>query len=335
MDIIKSLAEPTEAEVEAGEAVTFKDDPDATPIPKGSVDPNAEVAPGGIPDFWLTALKNHIAFSSLITERDEAALQRLTDITLEYLDGEYQGYRITFHFSSNDFFEDATLTKEYRYKDELDIEGDYLYERAVGSTIHWKEDKDLTQEIEVKRQRNKGKYHLNSLVGTPFSLIVPSATNRTRVVRRAKPTDSFFNFFSPPEPPTEEAEADMDGEELEEIEESLEMDYQLGQDLKDRVRTDNLFSIHSYPIPMLICYNSFPLRERSSLVRSTISLARPSNGKMRMRTTMKMRTILMRTMMKTRMKTMKMRMMTFQLVAALLLRVVRIMSILKNASSNS
>ena len=80
----------------------------------------------------------------------------MTNITLEYLEGEQQGYRIIFHFAPNDFFEDTTLTKEYRYKDELDIEGDYLYERAVGSTIHWKEDKDLTQEIEVKRQRNKG-----------------------------------------------------------------------------------------------------------------------------------------------------------------------------------
>jgi len=216
LDIINGLSEPTEAEVEAGEAVTFKDDPDATPLPKDSADPNAEAAPSGIPDFWLTALKNHIAFSSLITDRDEAALQRLANITLEYLEGECQGYRIVFHFSPNDFFEDASLTKEYRYKDELDIEGDYLYERAVGSTIHWKEDKDLTQEIEVKRQRNK-------------------ATNRTRVVRRAKPTDSFFNFFSPPEPPSEEAEAGMDDDELEEVEESLEMDYQLGQDLKDRV----------------------------------------------------------------------------------------------------
>ncbi|KAF8329104.1 uncharacterized protein EI90DRAFT_3063194 [Cantharellus anzutake] len=215
LDIISGVAEPTEGEVEAGEAVTAKGDPDATPLPKDSADPNAE-SPKGIPEFWLTALRNHIAFSNLITDRDEAALRHLTNIVLEYLEGERQGYKIVFHFSPNEFFEDATLTKEYRYKDELDIEGDYLYERAVGSAIHWKEDKDLTQEIEVKRQRNK-------------------ATNRTRVVRRAKPTESFFNFFSPPEPPTEEAEAGMDDEELEEIEENLEMDYQLGQDLKDRV----------------------------------------------------------------------------------------------------
>jgi len=135
---------------------------------------------------------------------------------LEYLNGPAAGYKIHFHFSPNEYFEDAFLTKEYRYKDELDVSGDYLYERAVGCTIRWKEDKNLTQEIEVKRQRNK-------------------ATNRTRVVRRAKPAESFFNFFTPPEPLSDEAEEEMDEEEFEDAQESLEMDYQLGQDLKERV----------------------------------------------------------------------------------------------------
>lgn len=62
-----------------------------------------------------------------------------------------------------------------------------------------------------------------------------SATNRTRVVRRSKPADSFFNFFTPPEPVNEEEEEAMGDEEFKDLEESLEMDYQLGQDLKDRV----------------------------------------------------------------------------------------------------
>lgn len=101
-------------------------------------------------------MKNHIAFSELITDRDEPALRHLTDITLEYLDGEKAGFKILFHFSPNEYFEDSTLTKEYLYQDDLDVEGDYLYERALGCEIKWKEDKNLTQEIEVKRQRNKG-----------------------------------------------------------------------------------------------------------------------------------------------------------------------------------
>jgi nucleosome assembly protein 1-like 1 len=156
-DIINGGVEPTKDEVATGEAVTLEDDPDATRLPAdAAADPNAEKAEAGIPEFWLTALKNHIAFSTLITDRDEAALRHLVDVTLEYLDAPTSGFKILFHFSTNEFFEDSVLTKEYIYKNELDVEGDYLYERAVGCSIRWKEDKNLTQEIEVKRQRNKG-----------------------------------------------------------------------------------------------------------------------------------------------------------------------------------
>lgn len=156
-DVINGAVEPSKEEVEAGEAQTLEDDPDATPLPADAApDPNSEKAEAGIPEFWLTALKNHIAFSELITDRDEGALRHLTDISLEYLDGSTAGFKILFHFSPNEYFEDLVLMKEYRYRDDLDVEGDYLYERAVGCEIRWKEEKNLTQEIEVKRQRNKG-----------------------------------------------------------------------------------------------------------------------------------------------------------------------------------
>jgi len=62
-------------------------------------------------------------------------------------------------------------------------------------------------------------------------------TNRTRLVRKAKPTDSFFNFFSPPIPPTDEAieNGDIEEDDLAELEEKLEVDYQIGEDLKEKV----------------------------------------------------------------------------------------------------
>ena len=34
--------------------------------------------------------------------------------------------------------------------------GDFVYDRAEGSEIKWKEDKDLTKKVEIKKQRNKG-----------------------------------------------------------------------------------------------------------------------------------------------------------------------------------
>ena len=70
------------------------------------------------------------------------------------------------------------------------------------------------------------------------NLTISPATNRTRLVRKAKPADSFFNFFSPPVPPTPEQleEGDFEEEELEEIEDKLEIDYQIGEDFKEKVR---------------------------------------------------------------------------------------------------
>ncbi len=55
-------------------------------------------------------------------------------------------------------------------------------------------------------------------------------TKQTRVVKKTVPTDSFFNFFSPPKAPTEDNDdAGSD------IEERLELDYQLGEDIKEKL----------------------------------------------------------------------------------------------------
>ena len=55
-------------------------------------------------------------------------------------------------------------------------------------------------------------------------------TKQTRVVRKTVPCESFFNFFSPPKPP---AESDEDA--ASDIEERLELDYQLGEDIKEKL----------------------------------------------------------------------------------------------------
>ena len=76
-----------------------------------------------------------------------------------------------------------------------------------------------------------------------FVLLLPHVrrlldTNRTRLVRKAHPTESFFNFFSPPVAPSEEAieEGEIGEDELDELEEKLEIDYQIGEDIKEKVR---------------------------------------------------------------------------------------------------
>jgi nucleosome assembly protein 1-like 1 len=62
-------------------------------------------------------------------------------------------------------------------------------------------------------------------------------TNRTRLVRKARPTESFFNFFSPPVPPTQDAidNEEIDEDFLDDLDEKLERDYQLGEDIKEKI----------------------------------------------------------------------------------------------------
>lgn len=48
-------------------------------------------------------------------------------------------------------------------------------------------------------------------------------------MRKTVPCESFFNFFSPPKPPADDDDDSSD------IEERLELDYQLGEDIKEKL----------------------------------------------------------------------------------------------------
>ncbi|KAJ7708215.1 hypothetical protein B0H17DRAFT_1031924 [Mycena rosella] len=229
--IIAGDAAVTPEEIAAGEAQSLKDDDEYVSLAEQEKEKKDDAAKDadvkGVPDFWLTALRNHPGLAELITERDAEALAHLTDVTLSYLppkgaEGEFAGlpgFTLSFHFApGNPFFDHAVLTKTYIYQEQVGYSGDFVYDRAVGSKIVWKEEKDLTTEWEIKKQRNKN-------------------TNRTRVIRKSHPTASFFNFFAPPVMPSDEAieSGEVDPEDLEEIEERLEVDYQIGEDLKEKI----------------------------------------------------------------------------------------------------
>jgi nucleosome assembly protein 1-like 1 len=95
--ILSGEAEPTDEEVAAGEAITAEDKEEedeedeelaqslaklSTKKPKPEAEPVEEpdTPTKGIPQFWLTALRNHIELQQLITERDEEALASLIDV---------------------------------------------------------------------------------------------------------------------------------------------------------------------------------------------------------------------------------------------------------------
>ncbi|RFU78658.1 nucleosome assembly [Trichoderma arundinaceum] len=213
-DIINGKVEPTEEEVKRGD----EDDDEsslrdaAEPTGEASQTTDLPESVQGIPEFWLSAMKNQVTLAEMITDRDEAALKHLTDIRMEYLDK--PGFRLIFEFAENEFFSDKTITKTYYYQNESGYGGDFIYDHAEGHKISWYPGKDLTVRVEAKKQRNKN-------------------TKQTRIVKKSVPTESFFNFFSPPKPPTDDADPDDDV--ASDIEERLELDYQLGEDIKEKL----------------------------------------------------------------------------------------------------
>ena len=148
--IINGASEPTEQQVKVGETKD-EDDEDESMEEEVNTDEGKDVK--GIPEFWLSAMKNQISLAEMITDRDEPALKALTDIRMEYLDR--PGFRLIFEFAENEYFTNKTITKTYFYQEENGYGGDFIYDHAEGDKIDWKAGKDLTVRIESKKQRNK------------------------------------------------------------------------------------------------------------------------------------------------------------------------------------
>ena len=151
--IVNGASEPTENEVKSGE----QDEEGAGTEGSKAEDAGGQLVEGmvGIPEFWLSAIKNQVSLAELITDRDEVALKLLTDIRMEYL--EKPGFRLIFEFAENDFFSNKTITKTYFYQEESGYGGEFIYDHAEGDKIDWKTGKDLTVRVESKKQRNKSK----------------------------------------------------------------------------------------------------------------------------------------------------------------------------------
>ncbi|KAK7198090.1 nucleosome assembly protein-like protein [Novymonas esmeraldas] len=171
---------------------------------------------GGIPTFWLTAMSNSEVANSMITEKDRDALTHLTNIEREFVDGDAEkGDRLIFHFSPNEYFTNATLTKEYHTEYD-DDHGEPRITDVKGCEIHWKSPKkNLTVTVKQKKQRNK-------------------KTGQMRIIEREEPCESFFNFFSPRNPDDDDDD-DEDGEDADLLEQEMEMDVEVGTALTQMV----------------------------------------------------------------------------------------------------
>ncbi|KAJ2890571.1 histone chaperone, partial [Coemansia aciculifera] len=186
--IVQGAEEPTDVEKAEGAkiAAAEAEDEEHKPKPSGikeeqdeEEDESAEPAVG-IPEFWLTALRNHPQLSELITERDEKAIKHLRDLRLTYLEDK-PGFKLEFMFEENEFFTNSVLTKTYFYE-QSEVTGELEFGSAQGTEIVWKSENDLSVTVETKKQRHK-------------------TTNRTRVVKKTVPAETFFSFFSAVEEP--------------------------------------------------------------------------------------------------------------------------------------
>jgi nucleosome assembly protein 1-like 1 len=256
-EIVLGHQEPNEEEIEKGikeeekdaeEEAEDEDEGVITELGRAATESEIAQAPKGIPEFWATALKNHLGIGEMITERDETLLKHLIDIRVSYPNGK-PGFTLEFYFDkakAAEFFsnEGGVLKKTYMYKDEVAYDGDFVFDKAEGTKIDWKEGKNLTVKIEKKKQRNKSPSFY--LLSSPFfdKGRFPVDTGQTRMVKKAVPTESFFTFFTPPS--ADETKDDDDEDEDDDLLHKMELDYQIGVDFKERV---SLPSLSFFPIP--------------------------------------------------------------------------------------
>lgn len=216
-EIIAGKIEPTEEEIETGKEAEEDNEDDEAEGAEENKDQDQDDQDEdikGIPEFWLTALKNLVPVAETITDRDDEALSYLVDVRMRYLDK--PGFALEFEFAENPFFTNKVLTKTYYYQEETGYGGDFIYDHAEGCEIEWKSAQtNLTVSIETRKQRNKH-------------------TGATRTIEKTIPVESFFEFFSPPVPPSGDDEGEED-DTPEDIEERLELDYQLGEEIKEKL----------------------------------------------------------------------------------------------------
>jgi hypothetical protein len=177
----------------------------------------------GIPDFWLTVLQNVGITQDMIQEADEAPLRALTDIKVR-LTTEPMGFVLEFHFKENEYFTSNVINKTYTMKcepdmkDPADFDGPEIVS-TTGTTIAWKEGKNITVKLVKKKQKNK------------------KQAGQTRFVTKQVKAESFFNFFEPPAHSGAQDDEGMSDEDRM----LLHCDFEIGQTIRDTVVPHALF----------------------------------------------------------------------------------------------
>ena len=210
--------EPTDKECE------WKEDEDETITKLESLKIDEKTEFGnqkGIPDFWLTVLKNanDTILHGLVEPIDMPILKSLEDITVSLPDTN-SGFTLKFYFADNDYFTNKVLTKEYELKNEIDPDEPLEFDgpemsKAKGCKIDWKPGKNPGTKVVKQKVKQKGK-----------------GKGGQKFVTKEEKRDTFFNFFKPPKVPDNLQEQ----EEVDDVTQALVAeDFDVGINLKEKI----------------------------------------------------------------------------------------------------
>eukprot|EP00850_Spirogloea_muscicola_P019873 SM000201S05929 [mRNA] locus=s201:126885:130185:+ [translate_table: standard] len=214
---------------------------------------DAEVSKG-IPEFWLTALKNNEVTSEQITEKDEEALKHLINIKWRPLE-EGKGFTLDLEFEPNPFFKNTTVSFKcmgliagYSAAPLHCANSHYIYQalvtrqqshRAPASACHWQlsktyhmidEDEPILEKAEATTiEWLPGK----NLTQKVLKKKPKKGAKNTKPITKIEQCESFFNFFSPPQVPGDDEQISAD--EAEQLQEEMENDYEVGSMLKEKI----------------------------------------------------------------------------------------------------
>lgn len=196
-------------------------------------DADAKSGTPALKGFWLTAMKHLPALEDQIEEWDEPVLEYCSDVTKSYLDAEdlHKGFKLTFHFVENPYFENDTIWKEYHTQEASPYTGEIDTTEIKVSDIEWKPGKDVTVEKVAKKVKGGG-----------------AKKTKQKAKEKEEPRDSFFrNFFrnlKPDMPIPDDVNLDAMREMMEDDSDEeddgmmgllMENDYEIGCSVRDQL----------------------------------------------------------------------------------------------------
>lgn len=113
-------------------------------------DPEPLLGKKGVPDFWKRAILNNQMMKMMIKEHDEPILDSLHAVKASYSQVPTERFSITMFFSTNDYFENESLSFTAYIADDTNN-----CREVEGEDIKWKDGKNVTTKKIKKTQKNK------------------------------------------------------------------------------------------------------------------------------------------------------------------------------------